>query len=280
DGPAEGGVWAREGAGPRVGPRVRSAKGESLRPAAKVVQLGGRDVRAGEDLPMTAALLALLLSWGEPPPLAGAKARPGGLSLLEGEEQYRKAAGPEATLEGTVERTPTPGRVEPAARFNLFRLRTQDAGGREDVRELHVPGKAYLVASHVGKKVRVRGKLVETTAGGRVHRELWPAWLEPLTGALAERPGGDGGYARCAWQPDEARAPGARKYVFRSGEELARALRVSGPSAGETATELLARRLRVPALDWKKHMLVCVSAGLQGPAVEGLVIVRAARRGG
>src|SRR5262249_30887720 len=116
--------------------------------------------------------------------------------------------------------------------------------------------------------------------GGRVHRELWPASLEPLTGALAERPGEDGVYARCDWQPDEARAPGARKYVFRSGEELARALRVSGPSAGETATELLARRLRVPALDWKKHMLVCVSAGLQGPAVEGLVIVRAARRGG
>ena len=90
----------------------------------------------------------------------------------------------------------------------------------------------------------------------------------------------DGVFARCDWQPDEARVRGRRQYVFRSGEDLARALRVSGPSGAETATALLARRLRVPAIDWNKHMLVCVSAGLQGPAAGGLAIERAAERDG
>src|SRR5262249_10680791 len=77
-----------------------------------------------------------------------------------------------------------------------------------------------------------------------------------------------------------ARVRGERRYVFRSGEELAKAMRLSGPSAGETATRLLARRLRVSAIDWRKHMLVCVSAGLQTSAGEGLRIVWAADRGG
>jgi len=217
--------------------------------------------------------LLLLLAAAEPP-------RPGVLSLLDQNEQYRKAAAAEVTRDGLVERTPAPGRAGAVSRFNAFRLRYQDEAGKEVVRELHVPGKAYLVSSHLGKKVRVRGKQIDTRADGKTYHELWPAWLEPLTEALAATPGADGIYARCDWQPDEARARGLRKYVFRSGEELARAMRVSGPSAAETATALLARRLRLPAIDWNKHVLVCVSAGLQGPAVEGLVIVRAAGQGG
>lgn len=218
----------------------------------------------------------LLLLWLAPlaPP------RPGVLSLLDKDERYRKAAAAEVTLDGLVERTPAPGRAGAASRFNAFRLRYRDAAGKEVVRELHVPGKAYLLSSHLGKKVRVRGKLVATNADGKTYHELWPAWLEPLTKALAERPAADGIFARCDWQPEEARAWGTRNYVFRAGEEVARAMRLTGPSAAETATALLAQRLRLPAIDWRKQMVVCVSAGLQGPAVEGLVIVRAAGQGG
>jgi len=128
--------------------------------------------------------------------------------------------------------------------------------------------------------VRVLGKLIETKADGKVYQELWPAWMEPLTRDLTAAPGADGVFARCDWQPDEARARGVRRYVFRSGEELAKAMRISGSSAGDTASRLMAQRLRVPAIDWRKHMLVCVSAGLQTAAVEGLRIVGATERDG
>src|SRR5207248_3226632 len=74
------------------------------------------------------------------------------------------------------------------------------------------------------------------------------------------------------WQPEEARKRGSQQFVFRSADQLAVAMRVRGPSAGETSSNLLARRLNVPAIDWEKQMIVCVSAGFQGPAIEGLAI--------
>jgi hypothetical protein len=248
------------------------AAGDPCIPREKSFNWGReKDSPSGGD-PMMTGLVLLVLAAPAPAP------RPGVVSLLERDEKYRKAAAAEVTLEGLVEQTPS-GRVE-ASRYNAFRLRHLDRAGREVVRELHVPGKAHLLSGHAGKKVRIRGKLIDTREGGKTYRELWPAWLEPLTEALANRPGADGVLARCTWRPEEARARGMRQYVFRSGEELARAMRVSGPSAAETATILLAQRLGLPTIDWNKHMLVCVSAGLQGPGVEGLVIVRAAGQGG
>src|SRR5262245_9037736 len=194
----------------------------------------------------------------------------GATRLLAGDEEYGKAGGKEVTLDGLLERTPVTGRAGGSARFNVFRLRFQDFDGKEAVRELHLGDKAYLVAGQVGKKVRVHGKLMEVKVESGTVAELWPAWVQPLTGPLVL--GVDGIFARCDWQPEEARKRGKFQYVFRSGEQLAEAMRVRGSSAAQTATGMLAQRLRVPSLDWDKHMLLCVSAGLQGAAVEGLVI--------
>jgi hypothetical protein len=217
----------------------------------------------------TVYLLCLCLA-AEPPT--------GAVKLLLGTEEYTKADGREATLDGLLERTPTTGRAGGSARFNIFRLRFQDAEGKAAVRELHLEDKAYLVASQVGKKVRVHGKLMDIKAESAVIAELWPAWLQPLSGPLVL--GVDGIYARSDWQPEEARKRGTRQFVFRSGEQLAEAMRISGSSASQTATTLLAQRLRVPAIDWEKHMLVCVSAGLQTGTVEGLAIVKVKEEGG
>jgi hypothetical protein len=211
--------------------------------------------------------------------LLAEEAPPGALVLLAGDERYQKAKEPAATLDGVLERTPSVGRLDSASRFNVYRLRYQDSG-KERFRELYVPGKAYLLAGHLGKKVRVHGKAIDTKADGKVHAELWPAWVLPLTGELARAPAADGVFVRCDWQPEEARRRGTRTYVIRSGEQLARLLRVRGGSANETATEMLAQKLRVPAIDWERHMLVCVSAGLQGPSFEGLVITGVAQRDG
>src|SRR5262245_31910771 len=122
---------------------------------------------------------------------------PGVLKLLAGNDEYTKLAGNEILLDGLIERTPTTGRPGGTTRFNVYRLRYQDATGKEETRELQVPDKAFLLADHLGKKVRIAGKLAETKVEDAVVRELWPAWMQPLTGPLALAPGPDGVYARC-----------------------------------------------------------------------------------
>jgi hypothetical protein len=204
---------------------------------------------------------------------------PGVLKLLHADDDYRKQAGAEVLLDGLIERTPTTGRPGGTERFNVFRLRYQDPSGKEEVREFFVKDEAYRLSSHLGKKVRVAGKLVETKVKDDVVHEIWPAWLQPLTGPLALAPGPDGVYARCDWQPEEARKQGARQYVFRTPEQLATAMGVSGSSAPKTASELLSRRLQLPSIDWEKQMVICVSAGLQGPAVESLAITSVKEEG-
>src|SRR5262245_14758653 len=128
-------------------------------------------------------LAALTLAPAAPPEV---------LRLGEKEEWYQKAPEKEVTLDGMVERTPTSGRTHIPGRFNLYRFRYNAPDGKQEVRELYVPGKAYLLAGHVDKKVRVKGKLVDFKAGEKTLPEIWPATFEPLTGELAALPGADG----------------------------------------------------------------------------------------
>lgn len=219
-----------------------------------------------------AHLCLLLLALAEEPPA-------GATRLLAGDDLYKKAAAGEVLLDGTVERTPTTGRPLGAERFNVFRLRFQDTTGKEDVRELYVPDKAYLISSHLGKKVRLAGKLVETKLDGGTAREIWPAWMQPLTGPLALAPGADGVYRRCGWQPEAARKRGSSQFIYRTPGQLASAMRISGSTAGESASNLLARQFNVPSIEWEKQMVVCVSAGLQATGVEELAITSVKEEG-
>lgn len=212
---------------------------------------------------MIATLVCLL-------PLVPAADRPAVVRLLAGTELYRQAAGAEVVVEGLVERVETSGRVEPAGRFNLYRLRYRDDQGREAVRELHVPDRAHLLAGHVGKQVRLRGKMQDIQEKGKVFKEFWPAELEPLTGPRPLLPGKDGVIARCDWQPDEARRAGERSYIIRDSQTLAKLMRIQGQTASQRSAELLAQRLKVAKIDWDKHMLVCVCAGLQAPPAQVL----------
>jgi hypothetical protein len=204
---------------------------------------------------------------------------PGVVPLLRDDDEYRKHPAAAVVVDGVVERTPTTGRPGGTTRFNVFRLRFQDALGKEDVRELFVKDHAFRVSSFLTKKVRVEGKLIETKVGEATMRELWAASIQPLTGPLALMPGPDGVFSRSEWQPEEARTRGARQYVFRTPEQVAVAMRVTGASSATTASGLLARRLQVPAIDWDKQMVICVSAGLQGD-VESLTITSVKEQGG
>ena len=155
------------------------------------------------------------------------------VALLAGTDEYKAAKGAEAVYEGVIENNPGDGTVGKPTRFNAYRLRGKDADGKEFVRELYVPGKAFLLAAFVGQRVRVTGNFADTTADGKVYLELWPAQVEGTAAAVvtAPPPAPDGVHARCGWQPEEARKLGQRVLVYRNGRDLARALRLSGDDA-------------------------------------------------
>jgi hypothetical protein len=194
------------------------------------------------------------------------------LVLLAGSDEYKAAKGAEAVYEGVVENNPGDGAVGKLARFNAYRLKGKDATGKEFARELYVPGKAFLLGSYVGKRVRVTGKFAETAADGKVYQELWPAQVEEAVAAAQQAT--EGVHARCVWQPDEGRKFGKRVSVYRNGSELAKALRLSGDGTEETANALMAQKLGTPTIDWSKQMVVAVSAGLRGGEVERLTVTR------
>jgi hypothetical protein len=95
----------------------------------------------------------------------------------------------------------------------------------------------------------------------------------PMT--VPDAAGPDGVYARCKWQPAAALHVGEKHYVFRDGKALADAMKLKGDTAAETATAQLAQRLNVKAIDWKKHMLVTLAAGVKGADADRLTITRA-----
>ncbi len=206
-------------------------------------------------------------------PASEEPAAPKPVVLLAGTDEYKVAKGTEAVYEGVIDNNPADGTIGKPTRFNAYRFTGKDADGKEFVRELYVPRKAFLLAAFVGKRVRVTGKFADTTADGKVHSELWPAQVEEIAVAVAP-PLPDGVHARCGWQPDEARKLGKRVLVYHSGQELARALRMSGDDVEAAATEMIGRKLDAPGIDWNKQMIVTVAAGLRGADVDRLAVTR------
>lgn len=97
----------------------------------------------------------------------------------------------------------------------------------------------------------------------------------PMNG---DGPGPDGVYARCGWQPVAAQAVGENHYFFRDGKALAEAMKLKGDGAADTATALLAKRLNVKNIDWKKQIVVTLAAGIKGADADRLNITRVVRK--
>jgi hypothetical protein len=198
-------------------------------------------------------------------------APPDGLTLNAPEKWYRDAKGAETLFEGVVQRTPSTGRIGPPTRFNAFRLTWTDGAGRSVSRELYAPVKAHLFADYLDQRIRLMGKAVDTDVDGATYQEIWPARL--LTDkAVAVLQARDGILARTSWQPEGVQRGRLQTLVIRDGADLARLMRISGDEAERAATEALARRLSVPAIDWNKHMVVVVSAGLKAADADRLTI--------
>lgn len=203
-------------------------------------------------------------------------ADPADVPLCAGEAWYREAKAAEAVFEGVVERTPSTGQLGPPTRFNAYRLTWTDAAGKAVVREVYAPGQAQRLAPYLGQRVRLVGKAVDTVADGKTYHEIWPARLEPPAAVPAKA---DGILARCPWRPNDAPVREPHVWVFRGGGELAPHLGLRGGGAGEAATALLAHRLGVDGIDWKKQMVVSVTAGLRADAGR-LTVTRVAVRDG
>ena len=202
--------------------------------------------------------------------------RPAAVIVLADDADYKAAKSTEMIFEGVLERTPSKGTLGGPSRFNPYRLTSSDGAGKPLVRELFVANKAPLLVVHVGLRIRVLGKLVEVESDGAKRLELWPAGLESINEALADVPPADGIYARTSWQPSTALKSGFRFFVFRDGTQLARDMKLTGPTIGDTSTTLMAGRLRLPTIDWSKHMIVTVAAGLRGSEAERLHVTRVA----
>jgi hypothetical protein len=200
--------------------------------------------------------------------------RPAPVIILADDVEYKAAKATEMIFEGVLERTPTKGTLGGPSRFNPYRLAGRDGTGKQLVRELFVASKAPLLAVHVGQRVRVVGKLVEVETDGTKQMELWAARIDSLSEAIAEAPGTDGIYARTTWQPASARKRGFRFFVFRDGQQLAKEMNLTGTSAGDTATAMMARQLRAPTVDWGKQMVVTVAGGLHGQDADRLTVTR------
>jgi hypothetical protein len=196
-----------------------------------------------------------------------------GLTLNAPEKWYRDAKGAETLFEGIVQRMPSTGRIGPPTRFNAYRLTWTDAAGHSVSRELYVPGKAHWLGDYLDQRIRLMGKAVDTEADGTTYHEIWPARLmtDKAAAALQAR---DGILARTNWQPARVQRTGRQTLVIRSGAELAKLMRVTGDDAERSATELVARRLGVQTIDWNKHMLLSVSAGLKTNEADQLSVTR------
>ncbi|MFN4257908.1 MAG: hypothetical protein ACK4RK_01320 [Gemmataceae bacterium] len=199
------------------------------------------------------------------------------LILFAEAEWYQKARGEEQLFDGFLELNPGGGKIGAQPRFNAYWFRWTDWDGRKQSRELYAPGKEALLAAYLDQRVRLWAKMVNTDIEGKTYHELWPARLEVGGAITTELASKDGIHARANWQPAATRRAGLQVLVIRDGKELAKHMNlIGGDSVPAIATAQMARLLRVADIDWGKHMLVCVAAGLQANGADRLLVTRAA----
>jgi hypothetical protein len=149
---------------------------------------------------------------------------------------------------------------------------------RVTTQDIYVGDKTDILDAYVGKNVKLTGKLVTMELEGQKIIEIWPAAVELLPDKDEKKPEGkkddkkptdkvEGDHevkiiARGAWRPGSKEE--AQHLVIRNAEELAKASgleKPDGEGAQKKASEAVAKALKIDEIDWKKQMLIVVSAG-------------------
>lgn len=194
------------------------------------------------------------------------KDAPASRELFAGEDWYKNEKGKEQEFIGTLSKIEQGG--VGIGRFNPYRLKME-----KETREVYIGGKPALLAPYVGKKVKITGKPVEMEVVGKIHNEIWPARIEvvkekekdsrlPGQGVLVAEADKESELkvtARAFWRPAGGIQGKAQQLVIRNGAEAATAMG-KGKDA-EAATNELAKLFKVESIDWKKQMVVVVTAG-------------------
>jgi hypothetical protein len=201
--------------------------------------------------------------------------------LFAKEKWYKDQKGKEQDFVGVLRYKPRPKGTVGFGRYNAFRLEMEARGkkGKKEVREVYVGSKPELLKPYAGKKVKLVGKPVDMEVEGSKHKEIWPARVELVKGKPAARCGGED-EGCCAEEevkgavkaPEKARpkapkiiartnwgAPTPKQLVIRSADELARAF--GKPGKGKEATKQVAKLFKVDSIDWKKQMVILITAG-------------------
>lgn len=196
------------------------------------------------------ALLATLIP-AAPLPL------PRAVAVHQGSPAYAALSSSEVEYAGRLQKT-----------ADGFRLMVLDGWGRGgNLVPLHAPGLAHRLNPFVGQHVRLTGKLDDG--------KLWPGTIERFG---RDTPDANGIIARSAIPLQGATARKLRSSVARDPDQLAQEMLVVGPTAGTTASKVVAARLGREAIDWKKQMVVSVSFGL-APVSRNLSIVSTKKDG-
>jgi hypothetical protein len=188
--------------------------------------------------------------------------------LFAAPKWYQDAAGQEQAYEGTLDINAGDGKIGPAARFCSFRLVALEEG-KPISRPVYMNGKDQLLAPHLGRRVRLIAKAVESDVDGVKTIELWPAQIAVL-GDASENIGELKVLARTSnWYPAVRRVQ-PQPVIIRDGDELAKFRGFGGENAGQEATGQLARMFEprpgaigIQGIDWKKQMVVSLCAGLK-----------------
>lgn len=200
--------------------------------------------------------------------------------LFAKEDWYTGEKGKEQDFVGVLKYSPRAKGVVGFGRFNPYQL---TINATKDMREVYVGGKEDILKEYAGKKVKITGKPVDMEVEGRNHREIWPARIEVLPEDkpkvspkdLPANPAKEdqSEAAFLVLKDVETKSPTiiaksasrlavrggeATQAVYRSGEELAKAMPIDDAAK---ASESAALMLKVKEIDWKTQMVIVVSAG-------------------
>lgn len=201
--------------------------------------------------PMLASLFLILLAIPDEPQKIGI-----------GQPWYDQQKTEESTFEGILDYQPTTGRIGIPAAFAPFRL-VRRVGETPQVEQfaLQAPGHEAQLASLVGYRVSIVGKVQTVTEGDQKRQTLWVGSVQSLSIAptlvfTEVKP-----IARTSKFTANSVKVGTSigTAVMRSNSDVAKAVGTgTGPDAENDAMRYLKEQFGVKTIDWKTQMVIYI----------------------